>query len=101
MTTSKPQSLPLSPETPEARLLDAVASLMEALRTLTGDPAARAISLLHPFEIRGVDPLYVDQLSASLSRGLEEQNWSSAEAGYLASHLREVDDCIARIKPRM
>jgi hypothetical protein len=98
MTTSKPQSPP--PETPEARLLYAVASLMEALRTLTSDSAARAIALLRHFEIRGVDPLYVDQLSGSLSRGVEELIWSAAEAGYLAPHLREVDDCIARIKSR-
>jgi hypothetical protein len=98
MTTSKPQSLP--PETPEARLLDAVAALMEALRALTGDSAARAISLLRPFEIRGIDLLNVDQRSGSLSRGVEELIWSAAEAGYLAPHLREVDDCIARIKSR-
>lgn len=90
----------MSFENSDARLLEAVSSLMEALRTLTGGSAARVISLLRPFEIRGIDPLYVDQLSASLSRGVEELNWSSAEAGYLASYLREVHDCIARIKPR-
>ena len=90
----------MSSENSEARLLEAVSSLMEALRTLTGGSAARAISLLRPVESRGVDPLYVDQLSASLSRGVEELNWSAAEAACLAPHLREVDICIARIKPR-